>query len=309
MRAMPASQVSGVSDEIARARANRRGILAMTACYALFIVNDALVKDASEGMPGGQTIFLRGCFSMALLAVAALVLGQWRYVARVNRPVIWWRAVLDGLGSVGYLLALFQLPIGNATAINSTAPLMLTAASAWLLGETVGIRRWSAVLVGFIGILLVIQPATDGFNAWSLLALLATALNVARDIVTRRIDHAASVLLVTFVGAIGVTVAAGGVMIFEGWRTPSPGFLLEILLAAMFLSAGYVLLVIAMRSGEVSLVSAFRYTAIPMALVMGWLRWDDVPDPLAWLGIVLLIAAGLYIIHRERVRRLEVMRR
>jgi drug/metabolite transporter (DMT)-like permease len=300
---MTSSDRATVVDQDGRARSNRIGVLAMTACFAVFMVNDGLVKHASESLPSGQTIFLRGCFSMMLILVVAAVLGQWRTWARIHRPIVYWRAALDGIGSVTYLTALFHMPIGNATAINSTAPLMLTAAAAWWFAEPVGPRRWSAIAIGFLGILLVVQPASEGFNAWALLALAATAINVGRDLLTRRIDPATPALLVTFVGAAGVTVAAGIMTPFDGWETPRPETLLQLLIAAVFLSLGYFLLVIAMRHGEISLVSAFRYSAIPMALLLGWLRWGDVPDTLAWIGIALVIGSGLYILHRERVRR------
>jgi len=296
------------SDAGARAHANRIGMIAMVACFAVFIVNDTLVKDASEGMPSGQTIFLRGCFSTILTFIAACIAGQWRLRAHMQMPVLCGRAAFDAIGSVGYLIALFHLPIGNATAINSTAPLMLTAAAALILGEYVGFRRWSAILVGFLGIVLVIQPASDGFNAWSILALVATAMNIGRDLVTRRIDPGTPALLVTLIGSMGVTIAAGIFMLLEGWKPPSMGYLLELLMASGFLSAGYFLLVIAMRNGEISLVSAFRYTAIPMALLIGWLRWGEIPNALAWLGLCLLVGAGLYVIHRERVRRRHALR-
>ena len=290
-------------DPVARARGNRRAIVAMVACFALFLINDALVKTASESLPTGQTIFLRGCFSTLMILVVATALGQWRQRRRLVQPLVSVRAVLDAIGTITYLAALFQMPIGNATAINLSSPLMLTAVAALLLGEHVGWRHWSAVLVGFAGVLLVMQPATDGFNAWSVLALGATVFHVGRDLVTRWIDITTPALLVTLAGALGITIAAGGVTLIEGWVDPPPMALLQLAISAAFLSTAYYLSVIAMRLGEVSVVAPFRYSAIPIALLLGWFQWGEVPDPMSWAGIALLVGAGLYVLHAERTRR------
>jgi drug/metabolite transporter (DMT)-like permease len=282
---------------------NRRGIAGMVASMVLFICNDALIKHVSESLPTGQIIFLRGLSATVLIAALAAGLGAWRQMpAVIDRPVLL-RASIDSLGTFLYLLALFNMPIANVTAVNLTVPLMLTICAAFILHEQVGRRRWSAVVAGFIGVLLVVQPSAAGFNWFALVALAATATHAARDLLTRRIRAGIPSVIVTLSTAIVVTIAAAIVSAIEGWQPLAWRPLLLLILASAFLSGGYYLVIDCMRHGELSVVAPFRYTAILWALLLGYFVWDDVPNVLAWIGIVLLVGSGLYIFHREQVRR------
>jgi len=282
---------------------NRRGILGMVASMMLFICNDALIKHVSETLPTGQIIFLRGLSATLLIAGLAVALGAWRQMPAVfDRPVLV-RAAIDSLGTFLYLLALFNMPIANVTAVNLSVPLMLTICAAFLLREQVGWRRWSAVVAGFIGVLLVVQPAASGFNWFALVALAATATHAARDLLTRRIRSGIPSVIVTLSTAIVVTIASAGVSAIEGWQPLPMRELALLVVASAFLSGGYYLVIDCMRHGELSVVAPFRYTAMLWALLLGYLIWGDVPNLLAWFGIALLVGSGLYIFHREQVRR------
>ena len=195
------------------------------------------------------------------------------------------------------------MPIANVTAVNLSVPLMLTICAAFFLREQVGWRRWSAVVAGFIGVLLVVQPTASGFNWFALVALAATATHAARDLLTRRIRAGIPSVIVTLSTAIVVTIAAAIVSAIEGWQPLTWRPVLLLILASAFLSGGYYLVIDCMRHGELSVVAPFRYTAMLWALLLGYLVWGDVPNLLAWLGIVLLVGSGLYIFHREQVRR------
>lgn len=281
---------------------NRRGIISMVASMMLFMCNDALTKHVSETLPTGQIIFLRGLSATVLIAALAVALGVWRQLPAVmSRPVLW-RASIDSLGTFLYLLALFNLPIANVTAINLSVPLMLTVCAAFILREQVGWRRWSAVGAGFLGVVLVVQPAASGFNWFALLALAATATHAARDLITRRISPAIPSIVVTLSTAVVVTIAAAIVSSIEGWHPLGLRQVMLLILASAFLSGGYYLVIDCMRHGELSVVAPFRYTAILWALLLGYLIWGDVPNLLAWLGIVLLVGSGLYVLYRQQVR-------
>lgn len=282
---------------------NRRGILGMVASMMLFICNDALIKHVSESLPTGQIIFLRGLSATFLIAALAVALGAWRQMPAVlDRPVLA-RAAIDSLGTFLYLLALFNMPLANVTAVNLSVPLMLTLCAAFLLREQVGWRRWSAVAAGFVGVLLVVQPTAAGFNWFALVALAATATHAARDLLTRRIRPGIPSVIVTLSTAIVVTIAAAVVSAVEGWRPLPMRELSLLIVASAFLSGGYYLVIDCMRHGELSVVAPFRYTAMLWALLLGYLVWGDVPNLLAWIGIALLVGSGLYIFHREQVRR------
>lgn len=292
-----------VDEPHARAlRANRRGIRLMVAAMACFIVNDALVKLASASMPAAQLIFVRGLMATLLVLAVARATGATLRPAQLATGWVAGRAAIDAVASVAYLVSLFHLPIANATAINMASPLFIVALAVPLLGERVDARRWAAVVAGFAGVLLVIQPKAEGFNAFALLCLAATLLHALRDLATRRIAPGIPSIAVTLATAVAVTLLAGALSAVQGWVSAGPRELVLLACASVFLAGGYHLIIRSTRCGDVSAIAPFRYTGLLWALTLGWAVWGDVPDPLAWAGIALLIAAGLYLIRRERLR-------
>ncbi|MBE7369060.1 DMT family transporter [Ramlibacter pallidus] len=282
--------------------ANRRGVLAMSAGMASFVSNDALVKFVSQSLPASQLIFLRGVFATLLLLAIAHgmgTLGQLRSLA--DRKVVA-RAAFDAFATVTYLTSLFHLPIGNATAINMATPLFITLFAVLAFQERVGAARWLAILTGFAGVLLVVQPTGAAFNAYALLCLGGTLLHASRDLMTRVIDRSIPSILVTVSTAVAVTLLAGVWSLFTDWKPVTWQQLALLATASVFLSGGYFLLTVSMRGGEMSLVAPFRYTGLLFALVLGYLVWGDVPNGIAWAGIALLVGAGLYVLHDERSR-------
>ncbi len=281
---------------------NRLGILLMVASMALFICNDAIVKHVGETMSIAQLIFLRGLGAIGLIGAVVLMTGAWRQWRSLLDPKVLIRGSIDCAGTFLYQLGLQHLPLANITAINLAVPLVLTVMAAVLLHETVGWRRWSAILVGFAGVMMVVQPAAAGFNWFAVIALFATSLHAGRDLITRRIDRAIPTLLITLSTALIVTVIAGVFEVAEGWKPVDGQLLLYLLAASALLSGGYWLVIECMRHGELSVVAPFRYVAIVWALLLGYAIWGDVPNLLAMIGIVVLVGSGLYILHRERLR-------
>jgi drug/metabolite transporter (DMT)-like permease len=288
--------------------ANRKGIMAICLAMALFIINDALVKHVSATLPAAQLIFIRGLFATSLLLVAAYAMGALRpgALARADawgqltqRPVMV-RAALDALATMGYLTSLFHLPIGNASAINMASPMFIALYAAIAWREQVSIGRWVAIAGGFLGVLFIVQPAADAFNAWSLLCLLATLLHTARDLVTRRIALSVPSILITLTTSVAVLLLTGPWSLLQGWAPVDDSQLALLAIASVLLSTAYYLVIIGMRSGDLSLVAPFRYTALIYALLAGWLVWGDVPNTWSWVGIVLLVASGLFMLRRQR---------
>jgi drug/metabolite transporter (DMT)-like permease len=182
------------------------------------------------------------------------------------------------------------------------SPLFIVLLAGPLLGERVDARRWAAIAVGFAGVLLVIQPRVEGFNAFALLCLAATLLHAFRDFATRKVPSGVPSLAVTLATAVAVTLLAGLMSIPQGWVAIGAREWALLATASVFLAVGYHLIIRSVRAGDVSVVAPFRYTGLLFALVLGWAVWGDVPNALAWVGIALLIAAGLYLIRRERAR-------
>ena len=284
---------------------NRRGILAMSLAMALFIANDALVKQVSATLPGPQLIFIRGLMATTLVLIMAQAMGHFKNWRLMLNKRLWIRGSLDAAASLAYLTAVFHLPLANATAINLSSPLFITAFAIVFLKEQVGLQRGLLILLGFTGVLLVVQPSSQGFNVYAWLAVLATLLHATRDTLTRGIGLHVPALLITLSTAVSVAVAAGGITLTQTW-TPVDSLSLALLLgASLFLSMAYYLLIVAMRSGEMSLVAPFRYSGLLFALLIGYVVWGDVPNRLGWAGIFLLAMSGLLILRSERFKSLD----
>ncbi len=291
---------------------NRRGIINMSISMSFFIGNDALAKLASESLPGPQVIFIRGVFASLLMIVVCAALGAFRRNAQTAElpirnllnPRLLARASLDAIGTVVYLTALFRMPLGNATAINMATPLFITVMAVFAFKEQVGLARWLAILAGFAGVLLIVQPSAagyaDGNSAWAPLALAGTVLLSVRDLMTRVIPRQITSLLVTLSAVLAIPLLAGVIVAVQGWQPVTPRQLALLAGAGALLSCGFFLLVRALRAGEMSVVSPFRYTGLLYALLLGWLVWGDVPNALAFAGIGLLAAAGLFMLTHGR---------
>ncbi|MDP2375395.1 DMT family transporter [Reyranella sp.] len=283
---------------------NTRGILAMSAAVVVFIFNDALIKIAAETVPAIQAIGVRGVFATLWVMLALAVTGAWRQLGGVTHPYVLLRGVLEAASSIVYLIALFQIQFAIATAINLSTPLIFTALAVLLLKETVRWRRWSAVIVGFLGVLLVIQPRPGDIDVWAWVVLLATVLGVFRDVLGRYLPASVPTLVVSFTSAVAVALVGCAWTFVEGWQPMTAREIGLLLASSLLLAAGYQFLVLALRSGaEFSVIGSFRYASILWALGIGYVVWGDVPNALALFGIVVIVGSGLYILHRERVRQ------
>ncbi len=269
---------------------------------ACFVVNDAMVKHISTSMPSAQLIFMRGVMATALVLLAARQSGALGKIRAVLQPRVALRGAIDACATMIYLMSLFRLPIANATAINLAAPLFMTVFAVLCMGERAGATRWAVLGVGFAGVLCIVQPGSDGFNVWSLVCLLGTLFHAARDLLTRRIDPAIPSVIVTLATAVAVTLLSGAFTLASGWQAFALGDLTLLGVAAVFLSCGYFLLVQCMRTGEVSFTAPFRYSAVLFATLLGFIVWGETPSVWGWLGIVLLIGSGLYMLHAEQAR-------
>jgi drug/metabolite transporter (DMT)-like permease len=283
---------------------NRRGILAMSASVVVFIFNDALIKLASETMPPLQAIGLRGCFATLWCVLALLARGELRHVPHLGEPWVALRGLLEAAAATSYLIALAYIPFAIATAINLSTPLFLAALAVLLLGETVGWRRWTAIAVGFVGVLMVIQPRPGDVNVWTWMVVFSSLVGATRDVIARWVPPRVPTLVVSLSSAVTLAVVGCAWATLNGWQPMSLRGVLLVLGSSLLLAAGYQFLMIALRSrAEFSVIGSFRYASVLWALAIGYALWGDVPNPLAIAGIAVVVGAGLYILHRERVRR------
>lgn len=302
-RTVPA--VSSVAPAVATARGNVTGILAMLAAMAFFLTNDTCAKLASAELPQGQVIAMRGLMATGLIAAWAGFTGAFRHVPLLIHPLLAWRTLGEVGGTIFYLAALFHMPIANATAILQALPLLMTVLGGLLLKEPVGWRRWLAAIVGFAGVILIIRPGPAGFDAWSIAALISVGFVALRDLATRRMPPALPGLLISLVASGAVTLTGFAMGLLEDWQPITAPSFAALAGAAVFIVAGYLMIILAMRSGELAVVSPFRYSIILWAIIAGVLVWGDLPDPVAMLGIAIVAGSGIYTFHRERRRGLQ----
>ena len=283
---------------------NGRGILAMSASVLVFIVNDALMKLATETMPAVQAIGLRGLFAILWCGLAVWASGAWRRVMGIAHPSVPARAALEAAAAVVYLIALAHIPFAIATAVNLSTPLILAVLAVLILKEKVGWRRWTTIALGFAGVVMVIQPRPGDINAWMWVVVIASLLGALRDILGRYVPAAVPTFVVSLGSAIGVALAGCIWTSLEGWQPVPMRGLAFLAAASIFLAGGYQLLMVALRSGaEYSVIGSFRYASVLWALGIGYVVWGDLPNTLAMTGIAVIVGSGLYLIHRERLRR------
>jgi len=269
-----------------------------------FVSNDALMKFLFETISVEQGIFMRGLVSVPLLAfIAYLRKSLFIRIDRRNWRVVITRAFAELAATMAFLTALSKMPLANITAILQALPLTVTMFAAIFFGEQVGWRRWSAILAGFIGVLIIIRPGGEGFNEYAVLAIIAVACVTVRDAITRRLDRSVPSLFVAFASAIPIFLLGGITTATTGWTAVSGAMIGVVVIAAIAITCGYLFAVMAMRNGEISFVAPFRYTGMIWAILFGFLLFGDLPDAATLLGTLIVIVMGVYAFHRERVRQ------
>lgn len=284
---------------------NLRGIVAMLIAMLLFSGNDALMKYARQSLETGQAMFVRGLFAIVILAVVVSAMRGWRDLPHAFHRLALLRAGTESLIATLYIAALSAIALADITAILMLTPLILTAISVLFLGEKVGWRRWSAVIVGFAGILLVVRPGGQVAPLWAVLMAFGSAVLVAvRDVMTRRMPVSIPSLMLTLTTTLA-TILAGLALIvsWQSWQAMSLPVLATLAGAAVMVLIGSYAIIEAFRDADLSVVSPFRYSVILWAVILGFAMFGEVPTMLSLIGLGLVIASGLYTVHRERVRR------
>ena len=285
-----------------RLNENLLGAALMTCCVLAYVLNDAVMKLLFADIDFFQAIFLRGLVSLPPLLVLALMTKTLlqKYSAKNQRFMI--IRILAEIGTtVTFLTALKHMPLANVTAILQSLPLAITMAAAIFLGEPVGWRRWSAICLGFTGVLIIIRPGLSGFNSYSLLALAAVLLLTVREISTRQLDKKIPTVTVALSTTLGITAFAALMLIGDEWAEINFVSWSLIIAAAAAVTVATLLSVVAMRTGDIGFVSPFRYTSLIGAIGLGILLFGEWPDGMTLLGAVIIAFAGVYSLYREQL--------
>jgi len=279
------------------------GIASIIVGMAAMSVMDACAKWLGTGYPLAELVFFRNLF-----ALAPILWVVWRAGGRRTLRPVWHlghvlRATFGLTAIFSFFAGLRYLPLAEAISIAFAAPLMVTALSVPILGERVGARRWAAVIVGFVGVLIMTRPGADAFRPEALLILGAALSYALVMLLTRRLARSDTTSAIVFHSTV-LSLVASGLLLPFGWRTPVGWDLAIFVLMGAVGGAGTFFMTLAYRHAPAAVVAPFDYTALIWGTLIGWLVWRELPDTTVWAGVLVVIASGLYILHREtRTRR------
>ncbi|WP_134499322.1 DMT family transporter [Microvirga pakistanensis] len=301
--------LSGIADQPlhAQAQSPARGILLLVASTIVFSLCDVITKHLAATLPAVEVAWLR-YVTFAFIVVPWVMVSGGRTLFRAKRPGL---QVLRSFGIIGSTLFFTQglryLPVAESTAIYFISPILIMALSILFLGETVGWRRWTAALVGLVGVLIVIRPGTDAFQLTALLPLLGATSWAAGAVVTRKMSGSEHPLTTLVYSAIMGCLVLSLLLPFN-WVTPTGSEVGLAALMGVFFAAGQWLVVLAYRHGNASVIAPFSYVQLLWAGALGYLVFGALPDGWTILGAGIIAASGLYTAYRERVRMLQARR-
>jgi drug/metabolite transporter (DMT)-like permease len=283
------------------ARSNGQAIAIM--CIGIFclVMNDAMAKWFTAHYPPLQIIFVRNLLAMPMIAAILLSIGGRRALQTQNLRIHALRGLLMVGGAYAFFLGLKLLPLAEATSLIFAAPIFITLLSVPLLGEPVGWRRWAAVIVGFVGVLIIVRPGAAAFQPASLFVV-ATAMFYALVMITARwISRAEDVWTMTFYLVLFPMVFSG-LLVPLVWQPLETSHLPLFLGMAVFGTLGVMFISQAFRLAPAAIVAPFDYTALIWASLLGWLVWGEIPGLWTYAGAAVIIASGIYIVFRETRR-------
>lgn len=286
------------------ARDNLRGIVLMVAAMAGFAVEDMFIKWAASDLPTGQILLMIGLVGAAVFAGMARAQGQRTFVVEALHPAVVGRNLGEMIGTYGFVTALTLAPLSTVSAVAQAMPLAVTMGAALFLGETVGWRRWTAITVGFLGVLMIIRPGLEGFDPNALWAVLAVFGLGARDVFTRKMPSSITTMQLSVWGFLSVAVLGAGMLAASGGgQVPVAAQAGYVGGAVAFGIAAYWALTAANRLGEMSVITPFRYSRLIFGVGLGVLVFGERPDVMTLLGGLVIIGSGLYTFARERARK------
>ena len=280
--------------------ANQRGSLFMVAAMAGFAVEDMFIKSAAKAMPLGQVLALMGALGVLWFALQSRRVGEPAFPAALRSRTMLVRSSFEMVGRLFYSLAIALTPISVASAILQATPLVVVAGAALIFGERVGLWRWALTALGFAGVLVILRPGLEGFDAMAILAVIGLLGFAGRDLATRAAPPALSNAQL---GVAGFAVLGLSGLIILGVQggpvLPDALPLAKALGAATFGILGYSYLTRAMRTGEVSAVTPFRYTRLLFALLVGVVVFGERPDLATLVGSAMIVGCGVLILTRR----------
>jgi len=276
----------------------------MVCSMICFAVNDAVIKSLGGVLPIFQTLAVRGGIVVIVLAVMVMRSG-WRVqeLRRRDKIILLLRVAAEVGAAFFIVTALFNMELANMTAILQILPLTIPLAAFIFLGEPLGWRRLLAIFIGFLGMLLIVKPGSDGFNVYSLFCLAAVICVTIRDLTARSLGAKLSSQEMSLFAAIGVFGAASVATMFEPWVSISLTSWAALCGASLAIFLGYLVSVYAIRTGDVSFTAQFRYIGLIAALILGYVFFGEWPDRLALMGAAIIVGTGAFTLYRQQASR------
>lgn len=281
---------------------NLHGILLMTGGMVGFTFEDMFIKMLTGTLPVGQVLILIAAGSATIFLGLSLLLRHRPFARAAWRPVFLIRAGCEAVAALCFVTALASVDLSVAAAVFQALPLVITMGAALFLGEQVGWRRWTAISLGFVGVLLIIRPGMAGFEPRVLLVLISVLAVAARDLLTRRIDVTVPSTVVSFQGFAAVIPAAMVLLALSPQQAtlPDPAEWWKAAGGVTFGAVGYYAVVASMRLADVGALMPFRYSRLVFSMLVGVVVFHERPDAITLSGAALIIATGLYTFLREQ---------
>ncbi len=287
---------------------NLRGAALMVVAMFGFALEDTLIKLMSASLPSGQILMMLGVGGTVVFAIWSILKGEVAFSPSFLRGASGVRAVCEGMAALGFVTALALAPLSLVTMIIQASPILVTFGAAVFFKETVGWRRWLAVVIGMIGVLIVIRPFGETFEPTALFAVMGVIFMSARDLATRKITQGISTTQVSAIGFMA-TIPAGALSLIVSGASPvvPSGLVIGQFLVAVAIGGPALYCVIAaMRIGEISFITPFRYTRIIFGLMAGMIVFSEKIDALTLVGAAIIVVSGIYTVWREaRLRRMQ----
>lgn len=283
---------------------NIKGGLLMALGMGSITINDVFMRTVMGDLTLFQTLFLRSLPMIPMMLVYIyLAEGVRLRLGRRDWGLMCARAGLEVFAAYLFFSAILVMPFANLSAIMQALPLTVTLAAALFLGQSFGWKRLAAILIGFCGVLMIVQPGPSGFEDGALLALTCVCVVTLRDVLTRQLSRDVPSGLAALITAMAVGFGGGLLSIGQGWADFTMAHMGLLSCAAVFAVVAYIALLAAMRVGEIAFVAPFRYTSLVFAIVLGFLVFGERPGGWVLLGAALVIGTGLFTMYREHQNR------
>ena len=279
------------------------GILYMILCQFSFATNDALVKilyqNYNDILVLNQVIFLRGIFALFFIGFFLFLKKKFSFEFIFSSGKLRIRGLLEAIAAICFFIGIAKLPFAMVYVLLSLAPVILTVFGALVLKEKVRWRRWTAVIIGFIGVIVVINPGELEFGFYFIFPLLSAFFLSLRDIYTKKIKNKFHSLQIAFITCLVVTICFGILNVYKIFSFSLNEYII-LFISSFFLSLGYIFSIATIKVALVSVTSTFRYSVILWGILYGYFIFNEIPNTNTYIGAFMIVVSGLIIISRQR---------